>query len=309
MAEEKPRGSHAAIVWGAFILFIGVVLLLQVTGVLEWRIWGTLWKFWPVLIIVVGLSFLLRRRHGWLMALLTLTIFGACLWISALQYVPNLSHDITLVEQRFTYPVIGVERAEARIEFAAGSLVLTELQTDHQLLCEINDGRDSQNKPEKRILTMEADFAEENGTVSIDVKPVNQRVWDDWLIHWRLSFNPQVPIVLDVSCDGSRVGLDLEDLDIVKLYLEMDVCSGLLTLPTSAGQTIIDIDMDVSNLEITVPEGVAVKIKADINLSIFKIDTERFLRQGDYFISPDYASATNRIELNILCDVSRLTIK
>lgn len=67
--------------------------------------------------------------------------------------------------------------------------------------------------------------------------------------------------------------------------------------------------MDVSNLEIVIPEGVAVKIKADVYLSIFTIDTNRFPRQGDYYISPDYASATNRIELNILCDVSRLVIK
>jgi hypothetical protein len=309
LTKEEPRGSHGEIVWGAFILFIGVVLLLQMTGVLEWRIWGTLWKFWPVLIIVFGLSFFLPRRFGWLLALLTLGIFGICLGISANQYGPTLAHDITLVEQKFTYPVIGVERAEARVEFAAGSLALTELQTDHQLLCEINDGRDLENKPEKRILTMEAGFVENNGIVSIDVKPVNRNLWDDWTVRWSLRFNPQVPIVLDVRCDGSRANLALEDLKVEKLRLEMNLSTGWLTLPTSAGDTTVDIDMDVSNLEITVPEGVTIKIMADINLSVFSVDTERFPRQGDYYVSPGYDSAANRIELNILCDVGRLTIK
>jgi signal transduction histidine kinase len=310
LAEEEPRGSHAPIVWGAFILFIGIVLLLQVTGVLEWRIWGTLWKFWPVLIIVIGLSLFLPRRYGWLMTLLTLAIFGICLWISALQYVPNLSHDVTLVEQRFTYPVIGVEQVSARIESGTGLIFIADLlQTDQQLLCEINDSRDFQNKPEKRILTMETDFTRNNGTVTVNVKPVEGKSWDDWLVSWGLRFSQHIPLSLDVSGDGSRFNMRLESLDVEKLRLEMDVCSGWLTLPTSAGETTIDIDMDVSNLEITVPEGVAVKIKADINLSVFNINTERFPRQGDYFISPDYASATNRIELNVLCDVSRLTIK
>ncbi|MDO9332895.1 MAG: DUF5668 domain-containing protein [Dehalococcoidales bacterium] len=309
MAEEEPRGSHAAIVWGAFILFIGVVILLQATGVLEWRIWGTLWKFWPVLIIIMGLSFLLSSRRGWLMAVLTLAILGACLGISAFQYMPTLSHDVTLVEQRFSYPVIGVERADARIDFSAGIMVVTDLQTDRRLLVEIDDGHDAQRKPQERLRTMEADFTREDGTVTINVKPINQRLWDDWFVRWDLRFNLQIPITLDILCDGSRANLALKDLKVEKLRLEMNVSTGWLMLPASAGDTVINIDMDVSNLEITVPEGVAVKIKADVNLSMFRIDTERFPRQGDYYISPDYASATNRIELNILCDVSRLTIK
>jgi hypothetical protein len=118
-----------------------------------------------------------------------------------------------------------------------------------------------------------------------------------------------VPIVLDVRCDGSRVNLALEDLKVEKLRLEMNLSTGWLTLPTSTGDTTVDIDMDVSNLEITVPEGVAIKIMADINLSVFSVDTERFPRQGDYYVSPGYDSAANRIELNTLCDVGRLTIK
>jgi hypothetical protein len=309
MSEKESRGSHATIVWGAFILFIGIVLLLQATGVLEWRIWGTLWKFWPVLIIIAGLSFLLPRRHGWLMAVLTLGILGICLGISVFQHMPTLSHDVTLVEQRFTYPVIGVERAYARIDFSAGSMVVNELQTNNRLLVEINDSHEDLRKPQERVIIMEADFTEEGGTVNIDVKSANQRLWDDWPIHWDLGFNRQIPTVMDIRCDGSKVNLGLEGLKVEKLGLEMNVSNGWLMLPASAGDTAIDIDMDVSNLEITVPEGVAVKIKADINLSIFTIDTERFPRHGDYYVSPGYDSAANRVEMNILCDVGRVTVE
>lgn len=292
------------------ILFIGVVILLQVTGVLEWQLWGTLWKFWPVLIVLVGLSILLTRLSAWIMAVSTLVILGICLWISALQYGPTLAHDLTLVEQSFTYPVVGVERVNARIESGAGLIFIADLlQTDHRPLCEINDGRGIGNKPEKRILTMETNFTLNDVTVNVNVRPVEDKRWDDWLVQWALRFNRSIPLSLDVSSDGSRINMRLENLDVEKLYLEMDVCSGWITLPTSAGETTIDIDMDVSSLEITVPEGVAVKIKADINIGLFSIDKERFLRQGDYYISPDYDNAANRVELNILCDVSRLVIK
>jgi hypothetical protein len=124
-----------------------------------------------------------------------------------------------------------------------------------------------------------------------------------------VDFNPQIPLSLNLKCDASYAAIDLRELKVSVFYMEMNASNGKLKLPVSAGDCIADIDMDVSNLEIVIPEGVAVKIKADVNLSIFTIDTNRFPRQGDYYISPDYASVTNRIELNILCDVSRLVIK
>jgi hypothetical protein len=67
--------------------------------------------------------------------------------------------------------------------------------------------------------------------------------------------------------------------------------------------------MNVSNLEITVPDGAAVKIKTDANMSAVSIDKGRFPKQGDYYISPGYDTALNSVSLNISCNVSRLIIK
>lgn len=311
MTENKPRGSHAAIVLGAFILFVGVIILLQVTGVLEWQIWGTLWKFWPVLIVLVGLSILLARRSPWIMAVSTVAILSICLWISVFRYIPNLAHDSIFIEQQFTYPATGVERVNASIESTTGIITIADLfwQDDNQLLLEFHDGRADRPSPEGRHHPMYAEFIQNDGTVNVNVKPVYGKSWDDWLVRWGLYFNQYVPLSIDLKSDGSRVNLSLAELDVVTLHLKMNVGNGTLKLPASAGQTIIDIDLDVSNLEIIVPEGVAVKIKADINLGIFSIDKECFLQQGDYFVSPDYESAVNRIELNIICDVSRIVIK
>lgn len=309
MAESEQRGNNVAITWGIFILSFGIVLLLQATGIIEWRMWGTLWKFWPVLIIALGLAIIIPRRLGWLLAAIEIVAIGICVWVSAAQYAPSLAHDVTIIEQRFTYPVIGVERANAKIEFSTGSLAVTGLQKNSQLLTEISDGHEEQGKPQEQVVTMDTSFTERDGTVDINVVPVNSRFWDKWQVRWNLGFNPNVPIDMDVRCDGSRASLLMEALDIKTLYLEMNLSSGTLTLPTSAINTVIDVDMDVSNLEIIVPKDVAVKIKINNNLSMVSINQDRFIKQGDYYISPDYESAVNGVELNILCDVSRLVIK
>ena len=47
------------------IIGIGVVLLLNTTGVLDWGIWGQIGRLWPVAVILLGASLLLqhlRRR-------------------------------------------------------------------------------------------------------------------------------------------------------------------------------------------------------------------------------------------------------
>ena len=63
MSEKKPQQSHGALIWGIILLFLGIVFLLQVLDVLPWALWVTLWRFWPVLIIIIGLNILLRRRQ------------------------------------------------------------------------------------------------------------------------------------------------------------------------------------------------------------------------------------------------------
>ncbi len=86
MSEKEPPRVVRAPVWGIFLLFLGIVFLLQTLEILPWGLWGTLWRFWPVLIIIIGVSILLRGRNVWLVSLLILAMLGACLGIAVWQY-------------------------------------------------------------------------------------------------------------------------------------------------------------------------------------------------------------------------------
>ncbi len=87
MSGEKPQRVVGVSIWGIFLLFLGIVFLLQTLDVLNWGLWRTLWRFWSVLIIIIGLVILLRRYNAWLVSLLVLAILGACLGIAIWQYV------------------------------------------------------------------------------------------------------------------------------------------------------------------------------------------------------------------------------
>jgi hypothetical protein len=53
------RSRGESLIWGLFVLLLGLVLLI---GNLrpEWHIWRNLWKFWPVILIVMGINALMR---------------------------------------------------------------------------------------------------------------------------------------------------------------------------------------------------------------------------------------------------------
>ncbi len=65
MSEQRRQREHYIPIWGIFLLFLGIVFLLQSLNTLPWGLWGTLWRFWPVLIIIAGLGILLRRFNLW----------------------------------------------------------------------------------------------------------------------------------------------------------------------------------------------------------------------------------------------------
>jgi hypothetical protein len=44
-------------------------------------------------------------------------------------------------------------------------------------------------------------------------------------------------------------------------------------------------------------------------LGIAKIDGKRFPKQGDYYISPGYDTAINRVTLNVNSNIGKITVK
>jgi hypothetical protein len=63
VVEEKPKFKLGNITTGLFFIILGGIFLLNTLGFLSWNVWGgffvTMLKFWPILIISVGVRILL----------------------------------------------------------------------------------------------------------------------------------------------------------------------------------------------------------------------------------------------------------
>ncbi len=299
MSEKEPQTVVGVPIWGILLLFLGVVFLLQTLNVLPWGLWEILWRFWPALIIIIGLGILLRRYNVWLVSVLVLAILGACLGIAIWQY--GASPSI----KSYSEPLGNMERAQIEVDFAAGSLTIGSLPPGSPNFVEAaSEARNSHG-------SMNVNFHQQDGEgrLYLSIGRVNQRFWSGDGIRWEINFTRNIPLTLNIKSAASNTELTLSELKVTELRLDIDAGNCKVTVPSSAGTTDIKVEVDVANIELTIPDEVAAKIWADIDLSAFDVDESRFPKQGDYYISDNFDTAQNRIYLEIDCDVGRVQVK
>ncbi len=303
VSEEKSQRAVCVPVWGILLLFLGIIFLLQSFNVLPWDLWVILWRFWPVLIIIIGLCILLRSYNVWLVTLLVLVLLGACLGIAIWQY--GASPLVGVTTKNYSQPMGNLQSAQIDIDFTAGSLTMGSLSSDSLNLVE------AEYEVRNGEASMKAEFQQQDkeGQLSLDTEHLTQRFWDKGGINWVLNFTSRIPLLVNIKSDASNVDLVLSELEITEFRLDIDASNCKVTMPSSAGITSVYIKADVANVEITIPEGVAARIKVDRGLSALDVDESRFPKKGDYYVSPNFEGATNRIELELDSDVGRVEVK
>jgi len=299
MAEQQRRSPLSTAIWGTFLLFLGLVFLLQTTGVLPWDLWGTLWRFWPVVLILCGAGILLRGHSFWLVSLMSVVILGGCLGIALWQHGPMPSSYM----RSETVPLGNLESAEVHIEFTAGSLDIGSLSAGSGNLMEI----DHEVRDGYTTLDMDSRELEDKGELRLST--VHHKVGEDAGADWRVALTRSIPLSVIIHSAASDVDLNLRRLEVTRLTLDLDAGNCEVVLPSSAGVTSVGVDVNVANVEITVPDDVAARIQIDGGLSLIEVDRERFPQEGDYFQSPGFESAANRVEMVIECDIGRVVVR
>lgn len=59
LSENQNMKSAGDMIWGTLLLYVGAMLLLNFFDIVSWTFWDEIWRFWPVLLILSGLSIIL----------------------------------------------------------------------------------------------------------------------------------------------------------------------------------------------------------------------------------------------------------
>jgi hypothetical protein len=197
-------------------------------------------------------------------------------------------------EQQLSTPLAGASEASVRIKFGGGELFVG-------------------HGPDEMLISGEF----RGGVIRRSVAPgkveLEQEAWHwpwggNWP-RWRIGLTGAVPMDLQVEGGASKTVLDLHELRVRSLGIKTGASETRVTLPRAAGLTTVKSESGAAAVFFNVPAGVAARIRTKMGLGGSDIDTARFPRVGDGWESPDFASATNRVEIDAQGGLGSVTVR
>ena len=301
--EEKggARRRYPSLVWPILLITAGLLFLLSNLGVLDVNFWE-LWRLWPLLLILAGLEIILGRRSfvgNVIVLIVTIAVVaGVVIFLIAAPDVlaPSSAGGV----DRITEALEGVERASLKVNFAAGQLDISRL-VDSSSLIEGDLGLATERQP-----TWEIDRKGDRADMVLEY----ERGFQDWRgrgDEWHLRISPNVGFSLNVDVGAGRATIDLTGLDIRDLTVDAGAGQTTVIFPDE-GDFSATVDSGVGGLVLEIPEEMAARIRVNRGLSALDI-SRRFDKEGDVYLTDDWETNENRVDLDVDIGVGVVTIR
>jgi len=138
------------------------------------------------------------------------------------------------------------------------------------------------------------------------------RIWtpgDDVGERWNLNFTPRIPLEMDVTTGVGSANVDLRELEVVQLEVKGGVGQTKVVFPAEAGFTRATVSSGVGEIIVEIPENVGARIKVSKGLSGVNISSSRFAHSGDEYVSVNYTTAENKLDLEVKSGIGAITIR
>jgi hypothetical protein len=296
-----PERKYQGIVGPLLLILIGVALLLNQLGLLVWD-WTNVLRLWPLLLILVGLEILFGRT-GWgrlLVGGLAILAIVAAVALGG----PALKGVAQPVQDKFDYPATGVKAATMRFDLGVAELDLAALPETAQLF-EAEVRYDREHSQIARSVDVRNGVAEvllkttRQGGLNLSQSSFNEA--------WRVRLNREIPTRLEINTGINQAHLDLRGLDITGLSVKAGIGEVQVTL-AEKGAYEATLNGGIGSLVIEVPAEVEARIRAEAGLGSVNV-SNRFVRQGQYYETPGYGAAKNRVEVTAKGGIGSLTVR
>ena len=291
--------------FGLLLVAFGALLLLTVTGVAGLGVWFELARYWPALLILIGIKLILAPRApliglGAVSLVLVATIVAA--WIPL-----SIERSDDLVHIAYWTPLENTETLELGMGFTSGRVTLrSDASADRLFAADFN------KRPAEVIHDHSGRFSKIYlSTDGFSVEYSDDDGRDGYTLtgfaDWDLMVSPDVALDLEILAGAADLDLDLTNLNVRRVFVGAGASQVRIRLPDS-GRTYVEIEAGAADIEITVPQGVAARIENDSFLNFTSIDSGRFPESGGEHRSPDYFTAENRVDIEIGAGAASVTV-
>jgi len=294
--------------WGLLLLAFGVVFLLVNFGYLDWNILVDIWRFWPLVLVIAGLSIMSRGLPNavniflgvFLILLVGLVIFNLVTNPPQKNRWPETSDN-----RGSTYTIseeVGSGATAAQIQLSTGAAKVRVAGGGNKLL---------EGTVISSFLTPSIEHTRLDGNERINIAA--NATWIKSLRagrnDWNLTLGRDLPTKLELNCGATDAGLDLREVKLTKLTIKGGASSIDLNLGDKVDKLETTVELGASDLKIKVPKGVGVKIKAESGLSSNNFLSQDLTRSDDTFASADYEASAKKIEIDLKTGASSVELR
>jgi hypothetical protein len=291
---DKEKYHHTSLVGPSILIGIGIILLLENLGYVEWDFWQ-IFRLWPVLLIVWGLEILLQGRLLGRVLTALIVLIGI---IGGIWFMTSSSELRTATS--IVYPREDTSSFVLSLQPKVGSVSVGAL-TDSSSLIE------GDISVPKGIRLVE-DFSSGNRSrLRLDTLPSSRRWWPGQHESWDLNLDSDTLLDITVDQGIGDIDLDLSELNVNKANTDFAIASTKIFLPSS-GNYDLHIDGGIGSIILAVPYDMAVHIEVDGGI-ITRSFPPGFRQTDHVWISPEYDESENKANITVSLGIGTLHVK
>lgn len=296
--------------WGIFFLTAGILFLFRIT--LDYSLaFGDIIDFWPILLIVLGLSFILKNEIlktifiiliGITLGILTFHFFDLTINFFERDFFKSHQNKEIIKKTEKLSEEYDKNIKEMNINFEGGASSI-EIKGNTEKLYEIIAS--NLNKE------WDFDFEKDSNIATLNLKMKNLNLHFDNRKggnYFNLLLNKNLIYSFNIDLGAAATNLDLSDL----LLKKIDINAGAASMNIKLGQPAIDtlklnLDCGASSIKIQVPANIGCELYSDLGLSSKNINGFNKVKENLYRTA-NFDSTYKKIFLNLEGGISSLDV-
>lgn len=288
---------------GLILIGIGLMFLLRNMGVIHWWTIGSLLRFWPLILVVVGINIIFRNHP--LVTTITWVAFFAILLGFAIANPAQPPWNNVVHMNHFESTDLSVPMEpnleEALLKLNTGAMKLKMEATDQELFVV----EDFPFTPELRLNDTNNG---RNKEISLSTSSLNFIGPNDEYRESLIKLNKNVVWSLEAKLGAAASEMDLREVPFERIDMEVGAGDFRLKLSQTDMDSQVNINAGASQVVLELPRDINARITAENVLSQTSIDGRYWNQQGDVYTSRDFDTSKPMVDIDIKMGVGRLEV-
>ena len=303
---------------GVILIAIGVLLLLNTTGMVDFGFWRWLGELWPVILIAIGIEKVFSsaqssnlRNLAWLSPIIIVGVVSYAVvagqrevdsntWTDSWQWRWDDTDETAPSTHAWSEPLTpDVQRVNLSLDMSGGRLTVRGGSDAGNILVARTSNRGDKPKVESAV---------SGGVRTIKVvqrdKP-DHRGRDQWI----MKLTDSLPVDLKVQGGAARMRLDLSALKVESLDLDAGAADVDIVLGSLVPSVKCEIDCGAAAMDITIPSAAGLRIYRSGVVSSLSDNNLDLVDRGDYSETEGFGDSPIKIEMRINSALSSLRIR